>query len=84
MRTLTIKTNPRGFQKKPLIVVVGKAVSKKAVMRNLVKRRISALVRPLLPFGDRNITIIARSGAAEATNEELKLELYAQLKATRS
>ncbi len=79
MRTLTIRTNPHGFQKKPLIVVVGKAVSKKAVERNLVKRRISSIVRPLLEKLPYEVTIIARAGAVKAGFHGLQEEIQAKL-----
>ncbi len=79
VRILTIKTNPSGFQKKPLIIVVGKAVSKKAVERNLVKRRISSLVRPLLKKAPLGVTIIAHKGAAEASFDALRAEIRSKL-----
>ena len=78
-RVLTIKTNPRGFQKKPLVVVVGKAVSKKAVVRNRTKRRISSIIRPLLRTLLRDVTVIVRAGAAEADFEALKKEITSKL-----
>lgn len=67
-----IKKNPSGFQKKPLLITVGKTVAKKATERNLVKRRIRAIVRmtKLLDKGD--MTIIARPAAAKASFAELK------------
>lgn len=80
VRVLSIKTNPSGFQKKPLIVVVGKAVTKKAVDRNLVKRRISSIARPLLKKAPLEATIIARAGAAKASFSELKDEIQLKLK----
>lgn len=80
MRVLTIKTNTSGFQKKPLVVVTGKAVSKKAVARNLVKRRITAIVRPLLPKIARDVTVIARAGSAEVSFRDLKEEIVATLR----
>lgn len=67
-----IKKNRSGFQKKPLLITVGKNVAKKATARNLVKRRIRAIVRAsgFLEKGD--ITIIARPASAKLSFAELK------------
>ena len=67
-----IKKNRSGFQKKPLLITVGKGVAKKATERNLIKRRIRAIVREsgILEKGD--VTIIARPAVAKLSFAELK------------
>ena len=44
---LIIKTRPAGPRKEPVTVVVGKSVFKKAVERNLFKRRVRGVLMPL-------------------------------------
>ncbi|MCX6788369.1 MAG: ribonuclease P protein component [Candidatus Jorgensenbacteria bacterium] len=67
-----IKKNPSGFQKKPLLITVGKNVAKKATQRNLIKRRIRAIIKKttLLDAGD--ITVITKPGADKMSFAELK------------
>lgn len=69
---ITLKKNPRGFQKKPLLITVGKNVAKKATTRNLIKRRVRAIVRASGLLDKNDITVIARSAAATAAFAELK------------
>ncbi len=67
-----IKKTPSGFQKKPLFVVVGKNVSKKAVERNTTKRRIRAIIRSIAAKNTADITIIAKKEAARRSFDDLK------------
>lgn len=45
---LSVKAYKSGRAENRAVIVVGKKVSKKAVVRNLIRRRISELLRPLL------------------------------------
>lgn len=75
MSFLVVKVNPAGFQKKPLIIAIGTRVSKKAVERNLIKRRIRAIMQPAIKKKDKNYLIIARPEVKRLTYQELKKEL---------
>jgi ribonuclease P protein component len=64
-----------------LIISVSKKVAKKAVDRNLIKRRVRAILRkpsPLLKPG--TYLFITRSGALDIKGEALKSELEELLK----
>lgn len=76
---LTIKTKSRGSQKKPLIIIVGKKVAKKAVERNLLKRRIKAIMRPVLKRSKLDYAIFVRSEAREASFKELGEEINSKI-----
>ena len=67
-----IKKTPSGFQKKPLFVVVGKNVSKKAIERNTIKRRIKAIVKGVAAKNKGNMAIIAKKEALRASFQDLK------------
>lgn len=71
-RTFPSPNNP------PLIgVSVSQKVSKKAVIRNRIKRQIKGAIRELLPLISPNwkIAIVVRSGAAECKYEHFLREL---------
>ncbi len=80
MSNLVVKTKPRGSQARRLFLAVGKAVAKKAVARNLLKRRLRAIMKPLLKDENRDFLVIARPGAAEASFRELKNEIMKVIK----
>lgn len=76
---LAVKISARNPEEKRLLVVVGARVSKKAVERNRVKRRLRALAREAglltaLPRGKKCV-IIARPEAARASFRELRTAL---------
>jgi ribonuclease P protein component len=59
-----------------LIISISKKTAKKAVTRNLVKRRVRAVMRPLLPqLPARSYLLIARAGAEEVKGAALRQEL---------
>lgn len=58
-----------------VIISVSKKVSKKAVIRNKIKRRVRAALRNL-DLKPRTYLIIAKSGAEDLKGEELKNELF--------
>ncbi len=61
-------------EKPKLIISVSKKVAKKAVTRNLVKRRVRAVFRSINPRIGTYL-IIARAGADAVKGEELEHEL---------
>jgi ribonuclease P protein component len=64
-----------------LIISVSKKVAKKAVTRNLIKRRVRAVVKPLLPkLPPKAYLLVARPGAEEIRGAALKEELAELLK----
>ena len=67
-----MKKTRSGFQKKPLFVVVGKNVSKKAAERNIVKRRIKAILQKSKNKNGGDMTVIAQKAAAKASFKELE------------
>ncbi|MBI4034258.1 MAG: ribonuclease P protein component [Candidatus Brennerbacteria bacterium] len=74
MAILLVKRAPRN-QKEPLRIVVGKAAVKGAVPRNLLKRRIRAIMRPAIRDSRAGFVIIVKPGAADLTYKELQKEL---------
>lgn len=59
-----------------VIISVSKKVSKKAVIRNRIKRRVRAVMRDLIKNLKPGIyLVIAKSGAEKIKGEELKNEL---------
>jgi len=69
----------RGNKKKSVTVIVGKSVAKKAVERNRLKRRIRAIVHPLVKKSAKNYVIIAQPGSAKASFNELREEILKKL-----
>lgn len=66
-------------------IIVGSKISKKAVDRNLIKRRIREIIRPELEkiIKSRDIVIIALPGAGLASFIELSSDLKLSLKKLR-
>lgn len=63
------------------VISVSKKVSKKATIRNLVKRRVRAVLRDLSPsLTPAKYLLVARSGAELVKGAELRQELAALLK----
>lgn len=80
MSSFVLKTEPRGSKKKPPVIVVGGRVSKKAVKRNLLKRRIKAILQPIAGKSERNLIVIVKPEAAEKTYQELKEEIETKIR----
>lgn len=76
---VTVKKQRSGTEPGPLFIVVGKGVSKKATERNLVKRRIRAILLEVGRADVRGTTIIARPAARTAPYESLKRAIVAAL-----
>ncbi len=79
MVSVFVKIRPRGFQKKPLIVSVGVKAVKKATGRNLLKRRIRAIMRPIIKKTRTDYMIVVKKEAAEIGFSELEREITAQI-----
>jgi ribonuclease P protein component len=75
MPALTVKKSSIGRQKKSIMVIVGAKVSKKATERNLLKRRIRAIMKPIIEREKKEYTVIAHPEATKLTFQELKTEL---------
>jgi ribonuclease P protein component len=58
-----------------LVIVVGKAVSKKSVDRNLLKRRIRVVMRSFVGEAENDFTVIVRPEANKLSFKGLKSEL---------
>jgi ribonuclease P protein component len=59
-----------------MIISVSKKVAKKAVVRNLIKRRVRAVMRGFLPdLKPASYLLIALSGAQEVKGQALREEL---------
>lgn len=76
---VSVRTHKSGFQKKPLFIVVGKAVAKEAATRNLLKRRVRAIIRTLFTTHKSDITVMVRPAAAHATYAALKEAIHRAL-----
>ncbi|HXF44236.1 MAG TPA: ribonuclease P protein component [Candidatus Paceibacterota bacterium] len=63
-----------------MVISIGKGVARKAVTRNLLKRRIRAVMRPILKEKEGYFSVIARPGAAEATFADIKREILESIK----
>ncbi|KKU50271.1 MAG: ribonuclease P protein component [Candidatus Zambryskibacteria bacterium RIFCSPHIGHO2_12_FULL_48_10] len=67
-------------EKKGVVISVSKKISKKAVTRNTIKRRVRAVLRDLEKKQElTSFLIIARPGAENIKGDELKKELKALL-----
>lgn len=75
MSSVVVKVRSKGSQKKQLIIVVGKNVSKKATQRNLLKRRMRAIMQPVLKESSKDYTIIIRPEALNLSYQELRKEV---------
>ncbi|MDI6733958.1 MAG: ribonuclease P protein component [Patescibacteria group bacterium] len=72
------KKDPRN--KKFLIIVVGRTVSKKAVLRNKIKRRIRVIAREFLKNPEFVYTIITKPEITRLNFKELKQEIIKAFK----
>ncbi|MFA6407567.1 MAG: ribonuclease P protein component [Candidatus Paceibacterota bacterium] len=71
----SVRENPPGFQKKPLLVVVGKKVAAQATKRNLIRRRIIAALRSIRPTPMKDITVIAKPPITTTSFETILQEI---------
>lgn len=76
MSFFRIKTYPPKTQRKPVMIVVGTRISKKASERNLIKRRIKAIIYPIIKKRLKSDYIITANPEIKNANfEEIKGEL---------
>jgi ribonuclease P protein component len=74
MNSFYLRVKPA--DKAKVIISVSKKVSKKAVERNLIKRRIRPIIREFLPkLKPGEYFIIANQGAEKVKGKELRKEL---------
>jgi ribonuclease P protein component len=80
MTGLAIKTKSRNSRDKPLLLIaVSAKVSKKAVVRNFLKRRIRAIMRPIVKDSKFDYFIIVKPEATKMNYQELKNEVFNKL-----
>ena len=77
---VVVKKIQNKSQKRGLVIVVSKLVSKKAVTRNLIKRRIRVIVRLTGIKANQGIMIITKPAAAKVAFRELKNEIETKIK----
>ncbi len=75
MPPVIIRIKQAGTQKKPLVIAIGKKISKKATERNLLKRRIKAIMQPIIKGSGHDFIITVKPEAINLTYRELKKEL---------
>lgn len=78
MSAVFVRIRRRGFQKKPLIILVSSKIFKKATERNRLKRRVKAIMRPHMKGEKQNYKIVLTGEAAKISFAELKKEITAQ------
>lgn len=79
MTALVIKTRPRTPNAKLLLIAVSTKVSKKATARNLIKRRIRAIMKPILKYSEYTYLVIVKPEAIKLNYQELKNELFKKI-----
>lgn len=73
MGELFIRKKPHKVRGKRLLLGIGKSVSKKAVTRNLLKRRVRVLMRPItLKNPEWDYTVVINPGAEKLPFSVLK------------
>jgi len=76
MAGFIVKTTPINREKKPVTVIVGKNILKTAVGRNLLKRRVRAILLPFSKKSRKSFWVIAKPAAAKMSFQEIKKEIY--------
>jgi len=72
---LVLKRKPSVSRKPRVLVGVAKSVSKKAVGRNKLKRRIKAVCQPIAKSEGKDFFVIAKPGAGELSFKALKKQI---------
>ncbi|KKU91569.1 MAG: hypothetical protein UY23_C0001G0175 [Candidatus Jorgensenbacteria bacterium GW2011_GWA1_48_11] len=75
MVSVTVRLRPGAENRKNPVISLGKAVAKKAVTRNRIKRRIRAIAKPFVKNQTKEVFIIVRPEAAGQSYQSLKQEL---------
>jgi ribonuclease P protein component len=74
-----IKTKPLTLKKSSVLVSVGKNSLKKASERNLLKRRVRAVLRKVSKEKKREFLVIIKPPVKEKTFREIKEEIVSQI-----
>jgi ribonuclease P protein component len=74
-QAVLVKKFRKGFQKKPLFIITGTSVSKRAVDRNRIRRRIRAIMAPVMKEQQNDYAIIVKRGALALSYQNLKEEI---------
>ncbi|MBI2065753.1 MAG: ribonuclease P protein component [Candidatus Zambryskibacteria bacterium] len=83
MNHFYLRTAPA--DKTQLIISVSKKVSKKAVVRNKIKRRVRAIMQKnLTNIKPARYFVVAKTGAEDIKSEELKSELLSLIRSIRN
>ena len=69
---LVLRVVPNGLQRTRWGFAVGKRISKKAVDRNRIRRRLRGMARALDAADGYDVVVTARSGALEASSIQLR------------
>lgn len=80
MSLLDVRILKNGSLKKPVMVVVGRGTAKRAVQRNLLKKRIKAILQPVFKECGNNYLIRVRPETAQASFTELRKVIWEKLK----
>jgi len=80
---IVIKQKLKTLEKKRLVIIIGKRVSKKAVRRNKLRRRIRAIMQLAMKNPNKDYTVIVKPGAEDLTYPELKEEIKHQILSTK-
>lgn len=75
MPQIVVKKVKKEIQEKSLFIAVSKAAVPSAVKRNLLKRRIRAIIRPFVERGGNNFFVVVKKGADMVSFEDLKREI---------
>ncbi len=79
MPVAILKIGPRSTARHRLKIVLGKSVARQAVQRNLIKRRVRAVLNPLVRRWPNELVVLVRPEAAKKTYAALAKELTAGL-----
>ncbi|MDO8557125.1 MAG: ribonuclease P protein component [Candidatus Jorgensenbacteria bacterium] len=74
-QAVLVKKFRKGFQKKPLFIIAGTSVSKKATDRNRIRRRIRVIMTPIMKEQRNDYAIIVKRGALALSYKNLKEEI---------
>lgn len=78
MPALIVRIKEPSFSKRPLEIRISSKVIRKAAVRNLLKRRIKAVMGDILRTKKVGFVIIAKAGAASLSFSAIKAEIERQ------
>jgi len=83
MSLVAIRRKKSGSQKKPLFIVISKACIKSAAKRNLVRRRVRAIMRSIVGRESADYCVVVRKGADVVSFEDLRRDVSDALRQRR-